>query len=125
MTATVLVIDDEIDLLLAVAMLLEGAGYRVLEASTASAGLELAEREMPDAVVLDMGLPDMEGLELLRRLNERPDKPRLIVLSAHASGHTARAAHEVGCDAYLFKPFDPDELLRTIETALDTPPQRS
>lgn len=115
---TVLVVDDEVDLLLAVTMLLEASGYRVLNASTGAGGLEVAERERPDAVVLDMGLPDMDGLDVLRELSAWGEPPRLIVLSAHASGHTARKAQELGCDAYLFKPFEPDELTSTLDALL-------
>ena len=123
MSPRILLVEDEADLLLAMRILLEGHGYAVIDATTGADGLRAVERERPDLVVLDVGLPDVDGLDVLAKLRERPlaDQPVVVMLSAHASGHTAAKARELGCDRYVTKPFDPDELVETIESMLDRP----
>jgi len=119
MSPRLLLVEDEADLLLAVRILLEGHGFEVLAAATGADALRVAEDAQPDVIVLDVGLPDVDGLELLTTLRERlSGRPRTIVLSAHASGHTAAKARELGCDRYVTKPFDPDELIEAIDSLL-------
>jgi len=121
-SSRILVVEDEADLLLAIRILLEGHGYEVLDAPTGADGLRLVQRERPDLVVLDVGLPDVDGLDVLATLREIPDaeRPVVVMLSAHASGHTADRARQLGCDRYVTKPFDPDELVETIDSLLVT-----
>ncbi|MDQ4094622.1 MAG: response regulator [Actinomycetota bacterium] len=114
----VLIVDDEVDLLLALSVLLQSSGYQVFEARTGAGGLAAAEREKPDVVILDVGLPDVSGVEVLRQLRERGTQAAILVLSAHASRHTERSAAAEGADAYVTKPFNPDELLQTLDRLL-------
>ncbi|MDQ4143662.1 MAG: response regulator [Actinomycetota bacterium] len=114
----ILVVDDEMDLLLAIGVLLQSAGYEVVETSTGQEGIEAAEREDPDVVVLDIGLPDISGVEVLRHLRAAGNRAKIVILSAHASGHTEATATAEGADGYLTKPFNPEELLQMLERVL-------
>ncbi len=119
---TVLVVDDaaEIRDLLA-DLILRPSGYRVLTADSGTRGLELAHAEAPDAVISDIKMPDLTGLELTRLLKrERPTLP-VILITAEGSEDVARQALRVGANDYFPKPFEPDELLDTLERLLGDP----
>jgi two-component system KDP operon response regulator KdpE len=111
--ATVLVIDDETSVRRMLRYALEGQGYRVLEAATAEEGLAGAATESPDAVVLDLGLPDLDGTEVLRRLREWSAVP-VLVLSVREEPDDKVAALDAGADDYVTKPFDTVELLARL-----------
>jgi two-component system KDP operon response regulator KdpE len=96
---------------------LEGSGYRFLAAATAQEGLHLAASHRPRVILLDLGLPDMDGLELARRLREWCDTP-IIVLSARGQETDKIGALDAGADDYLTKPFSTGELLARIRVAL-------
>ena len=111
--ATVLVIDDETSVRRMLRYALEGQGYRVLESSTAEEGLSGAATESPDAVVLDLGLPDLDGTEVLRRLREWSAVP-VLVLSVREEPDDKVGALDAGADDYVTKPFDTVELLARL-----------
>lgn len=111
---SVLVIDDEVDLLLALSVLLESEGYDVIQASTGEEGLAAVEHSDPDVVILDVGLPDISGVEVLRGLRGNKTRAKIIILSAHASGHTQEVTEREGADGYVTKPFDREALLETL-----------
>jgi two-component system KDP operon response regulator KdpE len=115
-TPSILLVEDEPDLLLALRLLLEDRGHDVVDAATGAEALRLATERRPDVVVLDVGLPDMDGLDVLSELGTWPSgkRPAVVVISAHASGHTAARARELGCEYYMTKPFDPNDLVETI-----------
>jgi len=115
-TPAILLVEDEPDLVLALRSLLEDRGHDVLEAATGAGALRLATERRPDVVVLDVGLPDMDGLAVLSELRTWPgrEQPAVVVISAHASGHTAARARALGCEHYVTKPFDPIDLVETI-----------
>jgi CheY-like chemotaxis protein len=94
--------------------------FTLLMASDGQAGLDLAERERPDLVLLDLSLPIVDGWEVARRLkaNARTRGIPLIALTAHAMRDDERRAVEAGCDAYVAKPLDEDVLLATIHRLL-------
>lgn len=121
MSPTVLVVEDEADLVVALRLVLRGAGYTVLATGSGLEALELIEQREPDAVILDLRLPDMHGLEVLARLRERSDGGRIPVLvcSAHVSPRTVRRAEDLGCADYITKPFDPEDLVRRLGAALE------
>lgn len=122
MNETVLVVDDEPDILMMVRHALRLAGYRVVEAETGEAAVEILERERPDAILLDLRLPGMDGwgvLGVARRLPSTADVP-IVIMSAHATPSTRERAIEAGCAAYLTKPFTIEELTGAVETALGT-----
>jgi CheY-like chemotaxis protein len=128
-SATILVVEDEADLLYLVRAGLEADGYQVLAAASAEEALGVLGRAKPDAMVLDLRLPGMDGLELLRlvrRQGGRLANLPVIVMSAHASAGTKRTARELGVTLYVVKPFALHALRDAVGGALDqTPPERA
>jgi len=115
--ARVLLVDDEVSIQRAVAPLLQSRGYLVDVASTGAAALRLAEEQPPDLIVLDLGLPDMDGTEVCRQLRSGSKVP-IIVLSARTSEADKVRALDLGADDYVTKPFGPEELLARVRVAL-------
>jgi two-component system KDP operon response regulator KdpE len=112
----VLVIEDEPQVRRFLRPALEGQGYRVLEASTASEAMIQASSHNPDLIVLDLGLPDADGVEVARRLREWSLTP-IIVVSARGQEADKVAALDAGADDYLTKPFSMAELLARLRVA--------
>lgn len=110
---TVLVIDDEAQIRRLLRITLEAAGHRVLEAASGQLGQSEAALGRPDVIVLDLGLPDMDGVEVLRRLREWSQTP-VLVLSVRDATDQKVAALEAGADDYLTKPFDGTELIARL-----------
>ncbi len=120
MSATVLVVDDEVDLLFTIALSLELNGYKVLKAASGEEALEVVEAERPDAIVLDLRLPGIDGWEVLRRLADMgrfPSTP-VVLLSAQVDAATAARAVNLGCHAHLAKPFNTAELSGVLDGLL-------
>jgi two-component system KDP operon response regulator KdpE len=113
----ILVIDDEPQIHRFLKPALEAAGYDVDRADTAAEGLRLAAARAPDAILLDLGLPDMDGQELLQRLRQFSAVP-VIVLSARDREQEKIEALDGGADDYVEKPFGVGELIARIRTAL-------
>lgn len=113
----VLVIDDEVQIRRLLRLTLEGNGYRVYEATNGQEGLAEAAQRRPDAVVLDLGLPDLDGVKVLQRLREWSQVP-VIVLSVRDREEDKIAALDQGADDYLTKPFGTGELLARLRVAL-------
>ncbi len=113
----VLVIDDEAQIRRFLRISLEASGYHVLEALTGGEGITRAAQHRPDIIILDLGLPDLDGLEVLRRLREWTATP-VIILSVRDDDQGKVAALDAGADDYLTKPFSTDELLARIRVAL-------
>lgn len=114
---TILVIEDETPIRHFIQTTLSGAGYRVVDAETGKEGLTQAMAWNPDVVLLDLGLPDIDGLEVIRRLREWTSKP-IIVLTARSQEHDKVTALDLGADDYLTKPFGIEELLARMRVAL-------
>ncbi len=113
----ILVIEDEPQLRKFLIPALEGHGYRVLDAENGESGLLAARQNVPDVILLDLGLPDMDGLEVTRRLRQWSKIP-VIVLSARGQETDKVSALDAGADDYLTKPFGVPELLARIRVAL-------
>jgi two-component system KDP operon response regulator KdpE len=113
----VLVIDDEPPIRKLLRMGLGTQGYEVLEAPNGKAGLDLLGQE-PGLVILDLGLPDMQGLDLLRRIRERDERVPIVVLSSRDDEAGKVAALDLGADDYVTKPFGMDELLARMRAAV-------
>ena len=113
----VLVVDDELPLLRALATNLRARGYVVDPAPTGEEALELATRRRPDAVILDLGLPGISGIEVIEGLRGWTAVP-IIILSARGAEHDKVAALDAGADDYVTKPFGMDELLARLRAAL-------
>jgi two-component system KDP operon response regulator KdpE len=115
--ACILVIDDEPQIRRFLRVSLEAHGFRIVEASGGQEGLRLAALEKPDLIVLDLGLPDMDGQSVIARLREWTATP-VIVLSVRADETDKVAALDAGADDYVTKPFGTGELLARIRAGL-------
>jgi two-component system KDP operon response regulator KdpE len=113
----ILIVDDEPNILGTVAPLLRARGYEVFSAMSGRAGLEAVERDKPDLVVLDLGLPDMDGVEVCRHIRDILSVP-ILVLSARGAEGDKVGALDAGADDYVTKPFGAEELLARIRAAL-------
>lgn len=110
---TVLVVDDDEDLLALVALVLEGEGYKVQTATDGREGLEIIERGMPDLVLLDMKMPVMNGWEFAREFKARYDaRAPIVVITAYTDAR--ERAEEIGANGWIGKPFDLDTLVKIV-----------
>jgi Response regulators consisting of a CheY-like receiver domain and a winged-helix DNA-binding domain len=114
---TVLVIDDEPQIVRALTTTLQASRYDVLSANSGEEGLALAAAEQPALIVLDLGLPDMDGAEVIRRLRTWSEVP-VIVLSVRDAQDEKVGALDAGADDYVTKPFDVEELLARLRATL-------
>ena len=117
MPARILVVDDEPNILGTLAPLLRARGYEVLTAMNGRAAVESVERETPELIVLDLGLPDIDGVEVCRLVRDGRATP-IIVLTARGSETDKVRALDAGADDYVTKPFGTGELLARIRVAL-------
>jgi len=116
-TARILIVDDEPAVVDALGALVGGWGFAVSTAYSGSVALEIAAREHPDLVVLDLAMPGLDGIDVCRRLREWSRMP-IVVLSARGEEPQKVAALEAGADDYVTKPFGPDELRARIRATL-------
>jgi two-component system, OmpR family, KDP operon response regulator KdpE len=115
--AKVLVCDDESQILRALRVILRDAGYEAIPASTGEEALDLAAVRHPDAAIIDLVLPDIDGVEVCRRLREWSEMP-IIVLSAVGDEAVKVQALAQGADDYVTKPFGPRELIARLQAVL-------
>jgi len=115
--ARILLVDDEVSIQRAVEPLLRSRGYQVDVAATGTQALAMFAERSPDLIVLDLGLPDIEGTEVCRRVRATTRVP-IIVLSARGAEADKVNALDLGADDYVTKPFRPEELLARIRVAL-------
>ena len=123
MAERILIVDDEPNIIGTVAPLLRARGYDVLSAMSGRAALEALDRDKPDLIVLDLGLPDMDGVEVCLQVRRSSTVP-ILVLSARGAEADKVRALDAGADDYVTKPFGADELLARIRATLrrvDTP----
>jgi two-component system KDP operon response regulator KdpE len=113
----VLVIDDEVQIRRLLRLTLEGAGFRVREAEDGNLGLVEAATKRPDAIILDLGLPDLPGIEVLKRLREWSRLP-VLILSVRGQEADKIEALDAGADDFLSKPFGGGELLARLRAML-------
>jgi two-component system KDP operon response regulator KdpE len=113
----VVLIEDEPQIRRFLRATLAGQGYRLFEATTGADGVIEVGSRQPDVVIIDLGLPDMDGLDVIRRVREWTDVP-IIVLSARGQERDKVTALDVGADDYVSKPFSAGELLARIRVAL-------
>jgi two-component system phosphate regulon response regulator PhoB len=121
---TILVIDDEPDIVDLVVYNLQREGYRVLQAPTGASGLELAQRERPSLIVLDLMLPDLPGIEICRSLRMSPVTAHVpvIMLTARSTEIDRVSGFESGADDYVTKPFSVRELVLRVRARLRATP---
>ena len=114
---TILIIEDEPAIRRLLRTTLNAQGYQVGEATTGAEGLAAIASQAPDLVMLDLGLPDIDGLEIIRRLRSDSSVP-LIVLTARSDERTKVKALDLGADDFVTKPFGAEELVARVRTAL-------
>ncbi len=114
---SVLVVEDETSIASFVALYLKNAGYRIQTVGTGREALERVASEKPDLIVLDLMLPDVDGLEVCRRVRQSSDVP-ILMLTARDEDVDKIIGLEVGADDYLTKPFNPRELVARVKSVL-------
>ena len=114
---TVLVVEDETSIASFVALYLKNAGYRVQTAGTGQEALDALSHDRPDLVILDLMLPDIDGIEVCRRIRRGSDLP-ILMLTARDEDVDKIIGLEVGADDYLTKPFNPRELVARVKSIL-------
>ena len=117
MNEVILVVDDEPKIVKQARDYLERSGYRVLEAGDGKTALARARHERPDLIVLDLNLPEMDGLDVCRALRRQSDVP-IIMLTARVDEADRLIGLELGADDYIIKPFSPRELISRLRVAL-------
>ncbi|CAN5801017.1 response regulator [soil metagenome] len=121
----ILLVEDNETIRRAFAILLEESGYDVLQAGSGREALEVSAKRAPHLVLMDLGLPDMNGLEVTRKLKSDPSTSGIVVvaITGRALESDERACREAGCSGYLAKPIDTQQLLSKISEFLNlTPP---
>jgi two-component system alkaline phosphatase synthesis response regulator PhoP len=114
---TILVVDDEPKILQIARDYLENAGYRVIAAGDGTAALQRVQAEQPELVVLDLGLPGMDGLDVCRQIRRSSEVP-IIMLTARGEESDKLVGLELGADDYIVKPFSPKELVARVRAVL-------
>ncbi len=114
---SVLVVEDEASIASFVSLYLKNAGYEVRTAANGAEALASAERDKPSLIVLDLMLPDIDGIEICRRLRQKSDVP-ILMLTARDEDVDKIIGLEVGADDYLTKPFNPRELVARVKSIL-------
>lgn len=117
MSEEILVIEDDDTIRRFLALSLQSSGYRVTQAKSGTVALSLFEANAPSLVLLDLGLPDIDGMEVLERLRESGSTPVIVVTARNADDQKVRAL-DAGADDYVVKPFSTAELLARIRAAL-------
>lgn len=118
MPQKILVVDDELQIVRVARSYLEKAGYRVLTASNGKEALFVARHEKPDLVVLDLQMPEMDGLEFTRRVRAEQPDIAIIMLTARVEEMDRILGLELGADDYMTKPFSPRELVARVRAVL-------
>ena len=117
----VLIVDDDKLTRWSISRVLTRAGYQVQEAATAAEGLAAIAGERPDAVLLDIVLPDGDGVSALRTIHETHPRLPVILITAHGSEETVRTARDLGARGHLTKPCNPAELCAALALAIGRP----
>jgi len=120
----ILIIDDDVELNVLLEEYLQGFGHTLVSATTAAAGREQLRRELPDLLILDVMLPDTDGLTLCREFSEQYDVP-IVMLTARGETADKVMGLELGADDYLAKPFEPRELVARIQSVIRRSQDRS
>ena len=122
---TVLLVDEDADSRTIYGRVLARAGYRVINAGTGADALTKAPAVLPDIIVLDLGLPDMHGLDVVAALqaNQATTAVRIVILTGYVSAEDRPRARAAGCNTYLLKPTRPRDLISAIEHAANAVPR--
>ncbi len=119
MPKKVLIIDDDHAIIAALTVRLRVAGHEVIQASSGQAGLAQAQAGLPDVIILDIRMPDIDGYEVCRQLKADPRLAAIpvIFVSANATETTSQEAYETGGAVFIAKPYEPKDILNAVESA--------
>jgi DNA-binding NtrC family response regulator len=117
-TTRILVVDDDENIRKVLVAILEDEGYNVESVGTAKEGIEKTKRKFYNIALIDIRLPDMEGIELLTKIRDTTPRIRKIIITGYPTLQNAVDAVNKGADAYLLKPFDVEKVLQTIKLQL-------
>jgi two-component system cell cycle response regulator DivK len=119
-SSTIMVVDDDDDLRGMIAQFLHSNGYRVVQASTSEEAQQQAMESFPDLILMDIGMPQVDGLTAVWKMRERPELADIpvVILSAYDSYDLRAEAASTGCQGYLTKPVEPDQLKNVINQVL-------
>lgn len=117
-TARILIVDDDENIRKVLVTILEEEGYNVESVDTAKKAIEATKKKFYNVALIDIRLPDMEGIELLTRMRETTPKIRKVIITGYPTLQNAVEAVNRGADAYIMKPFDMDKVLATIKEQL-------
>lgn len=115
----VMIVDDAAFSRNIVRQMVEAGGYQVIEASNGNESLELYKTEKPDAVTMDLLMPDMDGMDAARKIMEIDPNAKIIVCSTDKQKYRQDEARELGATGFIAKPVDPEELIKTLKNILD------
>lgn len=116
--AVILVVEDEESTLDLIRRSLSRAGYEITTAPNGKTALDVLANSRPDLLLLDLMLPDIPGMDILKHVMTRPDPPPVVIFSARGDAHDIEAGLSAGAYKYLIKPISRDKLLETIKSAL-------
>jgi DNA-binding NtrC family response regulator len=117
-TARILIVDDDENIRKVLTAILEEEGYQIDSAETAKKAIEKTKKNFYSLALIDIRLPDMEGIELLTKMKETTPKMRKVIITGYPTLQNAIEAVNRGADAYIVKPFDMDKVLETIREQL-------
>lgn len=120
MRRKILVVDDEVAIVKVLKDRLEIEGYEVLTAYDGAQGVEIAQKELPDLIILDITMPNMDGLTAARLLRNQPETSQIpiVMLTAHGQESDEKAGYQAGAIRYFTKPFSTRQLMREIKSLL-------
>ncbi|WP_067624466.1 response regulator [Alicyclobacillus acidiphilus] len=120
MAYKVLVVDDQFGIRVLLQEVLQREGYEVFQAPNGETALEIVQRDDPDLILLDMKIPGMDGLEILRNIRKLDVDTKVIMMTAYGELDLIHEAMEMGAIAHFTKPFDIDELRKAVKEQLET-----
>ena len=117
----VLIVDDEVDVVEVVTVLLEHEGYQIMKAYDGKEALEIVEKETPDLIILDIMMPEIDGVEVCRRLRQRDELKEvpIVMFSAKLSAIDKKESFDAGADGFISKPFNARGFIAGIKTYLE------
>lgn len=118
MSGTICIVDDEPAILNTLSSILEEEGYHITLAKTGEEALKVIQQEPPDVVILEVWIPDLDGLEVLKRVRAQFPNIMVIMMSGHGSVETAVKATKLGAYDYLEKPLDPERVITVVANAI-------
>jgi len=115
----ILIVDDQFGIRILLNEIFQKAGYKTFQAANGAQALAVVSKERPELVILDMKIPGMDGLEILKRIKKDYEDTKVIIMTAYGELDMIQEAMDVGAVTYFSKPFDIDELMETVKKHLD------